>query len=66
MICPSSPLGMLLSCISLTATVSPVAQLSAPTFTMETIYLSLFVVQEKALTVYLTERAFAKGVPELL
>ena len=30
MIWPSSPFGILLNCISFTATVSPVAQLSAP------------------------------------
>lgn len=63
MICPSSPLGMLLSWISLTATVSPVAQFRAPTFTIN---LSLFVVWGRELTVYLAERAFAKGIPELL
>jgi len=63
MIGPSPPLGMLLSWISLAATVSPVGQLSAPTFAVN---LFLFVVWGKALTVYQTERAFAKGIPKLL
>ena len=64
MISPISPLGILLNWICLTATVSPVAQLSAPTRTHESNVLQILGICKH--TIDLSECSFAKGIAKLL
>lgn len=63
MISPSSPLGMLLSWISFTATVSPVAQFKAPTYYSAQMITFHEVARR---TINLPKRALSKRIAQLL
>ena len=62
MISPSSAFGILLSCISFTATVSPVAQFKAPA----TVVSRVRQVRWVTLTIHLSESSFAQRIAQLL
>ena len=65
-ISPSSDFGIFAISISLTATVSPVAQLSAPALGRVLYEAAGRIAEVNERTIYLSERALAKRVAELL
>ena len=65
-ISPSSDFGIFAISISLTATVSPVAQLRAPSLRQVLCKVARRIAEANERTVYLSERALAKRVAELL